>query len=211
VHLASPKMLPSVREAIEAKIIAGESVTAHDIRRAPRGGAEAAPTQPTCLSAGAAYCSVIDVLPQCELVQRNPGNAHDCGHNNFQLPFLCQLSKSSVRGGRDAFRYASFDSWPSVGVSFVQVPMLWAGSPLSRDDFTIPFVVKSARVRLAIRLHVTGILGGSTACAYEPVILRRTIFWSEAPLTPIGWAPTGTAPWLNKEFQWLIFPASSST
>ena len=28
---------------------------------------------------------------------------------------------------------------PSVGVSFVQVPMLWAGSPLSPDDLSISF------------------------------------------------------------------------
>jgi hypothetical protein len=34
VELASPKMSPSVRQALEAKILAGQSVTARDIRRA---------------------------------------------------------------------------------------------------------------------------------------------------------------------------------
>jgi hypothetical protein len=51
---------------------------------------------------GAAYCSVIDVLPQCELVQHNRGNAHDCGHNNFQLPFLCS-SRSLLFGADETF------------------------------------------------------------------------------------------------------------
>jgi hypothetical protein len=34
VELASPKMPPSVRQALEARILAGETVTAHQIRRA---------------------------------------------------------------------------------------------------------------------------------------------------------------------------------
>ena|SRR5271165_2722620 len=70
---------------------------------------------------------------------------------NAAVEFRAQAAEASSKRSR-ALRK------PYVGVSFVQVLMLWVGSPPSFDGLTDAVRSLGPRVRVAIRLHVTSIL-----------------------------------------------------